>query len=269
MKLRLAALALSLSAVVVVTSSCKDKESAADAKEGGAGSAAPEGSAAASAVASAAPEAKASPAQDVTIDQFVAKGPPAACKTITSCKNDKVKVVVTMPIMLVAGFGTLDKPELGKELKAVDTSMKAEKRFTPSESECTTLSGIALKVLGIDGESLKAKIDKTISYDAKKAAACLDALATAPEACAQETKLATEPKMKEMEAFDKELKPSMEAYLKPCEGVIEGLVDEGGACESDVECKGKGAKCKAAGGAKAKDAKAKDAKAKTCTAAKR
>lgn len=258
MKLRLAALAFSLSAVAVVTPGCKDKGGAGGA--GGAGSA----SAGASAAASAAPEVKASPAADVTVDQFVSKGPPAACKTITSCKNDKVKVVATMPIMLIAGFGTLDKPELGKELKAVDTAMKADKRFTPNESECTTMAGIAMKVLGIDGEAMKAKVGKTISYDPKKGAACLEALAKAPDACATETKLPAEPKMKEMESFDKELKPTMDAYLKPCEGVIEGMVDEGGACESDVECKGKGAKCKAAGGAKPKDPKA--AKPKTCTA---
>lgn len=261
MMLRPVALALALSAVALTTSACKDKDKGG---AGGAGSASAGGSAGAG---SSAPEAKAAPAPaaDVTIDQFVAKGPPAACKTIASCKNDKVKVVATMPVMLIAGFGTMDKPELQKDMKAVDTTMKADKRFTPNESECTTLSGIALKVLGIDGEALKAKVGKTVSYDPKKGAACLEALAKSPDACATESKLATEPKMKEMEAFDKELKPAMEAFLKPCEGVIEGLVDEGGACDTDVECKGKGAKCKAAG-AKPKDPKA--TKPKTCTAKK-
>ncbi len=258
MKLR-NALVLGVSAAFVMLSACKNKgDAAADAAGGGAAS----GSAAASAVASAAP-----PPADVTIDQFVAKGPPAACKTIASCKNDKVKVVATTPVMLIAAFGTIDKPELAKDMKGVETSMKAEKRWTPNEAECTTLGGIALKVLGIDGQALKSKVGKTVSYDAKKAAACLDTLAKAPDACAQESKLAGEPKMKEMEAFDKELKPAMDAWLKPCEGVIEGMVDEGGACESDVECKGK-SKCKAGGGgAKPKD-KTKDPKAKTCTASK-
>lgn len=203
-------------------------------------------------------KAAAAPAE-MPLDQFLTKVVPAACRTITSCKNDKMKVAATMPVMLVAGFGTIDKPELGKEVKSVDTSMKADKRFVPNEAECTTLGNVAMKVLGMQADTLNAKVGKTIAYDSKKAAACVASMSKAPDACGTEVKLATEPKMSEMDGFSKELKPALDGFAKPCEDVITGLVDAGGACELDVECKGKGAKCKGAKGA----AKGKT-EAKTC-----
>jgi hypothetical protein len=201
-------------------------------------------------------KAAAAPAE-LPLDQFLTKAVPAACKTIAECKNDKMKVATTMPVMLIAGFGTIDKPELGNEVKAVNTSMKADKRFVPNEKECTTLGGVAMKVLGMQADALNGKVGKTIAYDAKKAATCVDSLSKAPDACGTEVKLANEPKMSEMEGFSKELKPALDGFAKPCEDVITGLVDAGGACELDVECKGKGAKCKPAKGGRGAKAEAK------------
>ena len=81
---------------------------------------------------------------------------------------------------------------------------------------------------------------------------------TPPEQCKTEVKLATEPKFKDIDAFGKELHDPLEAYAKPCEDVITGTVEVGGACDSDVECKVKGAKCQ-----KGKDPKV---KTKSCQA---
>jgi len=209
------------------------------------------------------PAEKAAAASEVPLDQFLTKVVPATCKTITECKNDKVKVAATMPIMLITGFGTIDKPELGKEVKGVDDSMKADKRFIPNEKECSTLGNVALKVMDFQADKLNAKVGKTIAYDSKKAAACIASLSKAPDACGTEVKLASEPKMKEIDTISKEVKPALDGYAAPCEDVISGLVEAGGACESDVECKGKGLKCKAAKGAKPAAKGAKDAK--VCT----
>jgi len=208
---------------------------------------------------------------DPTLDQFLTKVAPTSCKTLSQCKNDKVKVAATMPVMLIDGFGTIDKPELGKQVKGVDDSMKADKRFLPNETECTTLGNVALQVMDMKADSLNAKVGKTISYDGKKASACLASLSKAPTECSTEVKLATEPKMGEMDSFSKEVKPSLDAFTKPCEDVISGLVDNGGACDTDVECKTKGSKCKAAAAGKgagkgAKGAKSAAGPAKVCTA---
>jgi hypothetical protein len=139
-------------------------------------------------------------------------------------------------------------------MQDVSKTMKADKRFLPNEAECTTTGNVALKVVGVTAD----KIGKTLAYDAKKGAACLASIATAPEQCKTEVKLATEPKFKEIDAFSKELHDPLEAYGKPCEDVITGTVEVGGACESDLECKGKGNKCQ-----KGKDPKV---KTKSCQA---
>ena len=120
-------------------------------------------------------KAAAAPAE-LPLDQFLTKAVPAACKTIAECKNDKMKVATTMPVMLIAGFGTIDKPELGNEVKAVNTSMKADKRFVPNEKECTTLGGVAMKVLGMQADALNGKVGKTIAYDASMVAQYADAV---------------------------------------------------------------------------------------------
>jgi hypothetical protein len=210
------------------------------------------------------PAEKAAAPAEVPLDQFLTKVVPATCKTITECKNDKVKVAATMPVMLITGFGTIDKPELGKEVKGVDDSMKADKRFIPNEKECTTLGNVALKVLDMDAEKLNAKVGKTIAYDAKKASACITSLGKAPNECSTEVKLATEPKMGEIDAISKEVKPSLDGFAQPCEDVVTGLVDVGGACDSDLECKGKGMKCKAGAASKGAAKGGKTAAGKVC-----
>jgi len=231
----------------VATTSCKKKDPSASADDGPAAS----GSAAASAAASAAPTA---PPQEASITDFTSKIGPTTCKMLEGCKNDKVKATLSMSVILVASFGSMDKPELAKEMQEVSKTMKADKRFLPNEAECTTTGNVALKVVGVTAD----KVGKTLAYDAKKGAACLASLATPPEQCKTEVKLATEPKFKEIDAFSKELHDPLEAYAKPCEDVITGLVEIGGACESDLECKGKGNKCQ-----KGKDPKV---KTKSCQA---
>jgi len=191
---------------------------------------------------------------DLTITEFTAKIAPTTCTMLAACKNDKVKATLSMSVILAASFGSMDKPDLAKEMQGVSKSMKADKRFLPSEAECTTIGNIALKVVGVTPD----KVGKTLAYDATKGAACLASIATAPEPCKTEVKLAAEPKFKDIDAFGKELHDPLEAYAKPCEDVITGLVEVGAACDSDLECKGKGNKCQ-----KAKDLKI---KTKVCTA---
>lgn len=200
------------------------------------------------------PPAPAAPVEP-TLEQFLAKTSPATCKMIDACKNDKAKAVITTSVMLVAAFGSMDKPDLQKQVSGIDKAMKADKRWLPNEGECTTIGNVALSALGLDAAALKDKIGKTVAYDGKKAAACLAAISAAPDACKTEVKLTSEPKFSQIEAFEKELKEPLDAFSKPCEEVVTGLVDTDGACELDVECKGKGTKCKAG---------KKDPKAKVC-----
>lgn len=262
MKIRLP-FALVALLVAAALPACKDKKSADTQTTGAALDTTPAAAPKAASAAAAAPK-------DPTLEEFVAKTPAAACKTLTTCKNDKVKAVASMSAMLVVGFGTIDKPDLAKDVKSIDTAWKNEKRFLPTESECNTLGGIAMKVVGMDASTLAPHLGKTIAYDAQKAGACLASLSTQPAACAEEVKLAAEPKMKEIESMEKELKPSLDGFAKPCEGVLTGLVESGGACEIDAECKGEKAKCKPAAAAKngkaAKGSKAAKAapEGKTC-----
>lgn len=160
--------------------------------------------------------------KDTTLAEFVSKAPAVACKTISACKNDKVKVVTGTTAMMVVGLGTLDKPELAKDVKPIDAAMKAEKRATLNEAECGTVGATVLKVVGLDAEALAPRIGKTVAYDAAKAGACLAALAQAPSVCAEEVKVAESPKFSEIGAMEKDVKGSLEAFSKPCEGVISG-----------------------------------------------
>lgn len=226
----------------IVTVGCKKKSN------GGEDPAAAGSSSAATSSASATPVVPTPPAGDVSAADFTTKIAPAACKMLEACKNDKVKATLSMSVMLVASFGSMDKPDLAKEMQEVSKSMKTDKRFLPNEAECATTGNVALKVVGMTPD----KIGKTLAYDTKKGAACLASIATPPEQCKTEVKLAAEPKFKDIEAFGKELHDPLEAYAKPCEDVITGIVDLGGACDSDVECKGKGNKCQ-----KGKDPKVK------------
>jgi len=242
MKASASFLVLTLGMAALATVSCK--------KKGAADGADAEATAAGSAAASSAPAAAPPAPKDLTVDEFVAKIAPTTCKMVDQCKNDKVKATVSMTAMMFASFGSFDKPDLQKQVGDVGKTMKAEKRWLPSEAECGTIGGVALKVLGMSPEVLKDRVGKSVSYDAKKASACITSLGSQPDVCKTEVKLATEPKFKEIDTFSKELHDPLDAYGKPCEGVVEGLVDVGGACDYDLECKGKGNSC-----TKGKDAK--------------
>ena len=251
MKSRASQIVVALVIAGIAAVGCKKKDKDGEVGPAAAGSAS--ASAASAAAGSAAPVA-APPAGEVSVADFTARVAPTTCKMLEACKNDKVKATLSMSVMLVASFGSMDKPDLAKEMQDVSKSMKAEKRFLPNEAECTTTGNVALKVVGMTPD----KVGKTLAYDAKKGAACLASIAAPPEQCKTEVKLATEPKFKDIDAFGKELHDPLEAYAKPCEDVITGMVDIGGACDSDVECKGKGNKCQ-----KGKDPKV---KTKSCQA---
>ena len=251
------ALVFAAAVLALAAPACKAKSDAAAQTTTTSGSAATPAQAAA--------EAPASP-KDATLAEFVSKAPAVACKTISACKNDKVKVVTGATAMMVLGLGTLDKPDLAKDIKPIDVAMKAEKRATLSEAECGTVGATLLKVVGLDAAP---RIGKTVAYDAAKGGACLAALAQAPSACSEEVKVAENPKFSEIGAMEKDVKGSLDTFSKPCEGVISGMVEEGGACELDAECKGKKVKCREAGTAKAapKGAKGAAKAAKTAPAA--
>lgn len=250
--MKLSTLLVSSLALTAFVAGCK-------AKPGDASADASTNAAAMSASAGASAKVEAAPAE-LPLDQFVGKIPSSTCKMLDDCKNDKVKVVITTSAMLVAGFGSMDNPEAQKQMSGVDKSMKADKRIFPNNAECNTVGTVALGVLGMKADAIQPKIGKTVAYDGKKAAACLASIATPPDACKTENKVTTEPKMKDIDSMSTELKPALESYAKACEEVMTGMVEAGGACEYEFECKGKDMKCKSSGTGKTKT--------KTCAAKK-
>lgn len=209
--------------------------------------AAPSGSAAKSAdVAPPAPE----PPKPPTVSEFLTKITPSVCSWIDQCKNDKVKVVTLTTGIMIAGFGTLDKPDLAKKVRPIGDTMKADKRSFPNKEECQTLGDVVLQVLGATPDSIQAKVGKTVRYDAEKSVACLAALEKPLSVCSTEFKVKGEPNFSTVASYEKEFKTELDAHLKVCEEVITGMADAGAACEFDFECKAEGSKCKGAAGKK-------------------
>lgn len=229
-------LELKLSLLLVVTAiaplgACKKGSGKSNAQPAASASAA-SGSGAAAAPAAA----------SLTVDELLTKLVPTVCNTVEQCKNDKLKAVVTTTATMVAGFGAMGKPKLQKQLDSVDATMKKDNRWIPDKQECQTLGGVALEVLGLTPGALKAKIGKTVKYDGKKAAACLEEVSSLPE-CRTEVKLAQEPKLGEIDKFNKEMGKRMEADTKACNEMLTGMVKLGGACEEGYECKGEHTRC--------------------------
>jgi hypothetical protein len=224
---------LLLAASAISLSAC-DKGDQAKSGSATAGSAAPGTTAAATAQA----------ATSLTPKEFLAKLPPTTCKWLGECKNDKVKFTLTTTAMMVAGFGSMDKPELAKQVKGVGDAMKKDKRSLPNTSECETIGGVAMQVIGLTPEALEAKIGKTVQYDGAKAAACIAAIQSPFALCATEVKLEGEPKLADLDAYGKEVEAPFDAHTKACSDVFTGTVEQGKACEYDFECKGENAGCK-------------------------
>lgn len=221
-------------------------------------SGAPAGSAGAtSAAATATAAAAGANAKSLALGDFLSKLPPAACGWIDQCKNEKFKALAGTMGMMIAGFGAMDKPALADKLKPVDEAMKKDKRPLPNKQECETIGSIAMEATGLTTATLEAKLDKTVKYDGEKAAACLAAIESPFAPCGTEVKLEGEPKLTDVEKFEKELEGPLDAHTKVCDSVLTGLVDLGAACEYDFECKGEHTKCK-------KDSK--DPKQKVCVA---
>ncbi len=183
-------------------------------------------------------------AKSIPVDQFLTKIAPTTCTWLDQCKNEKIKAVTATMGMMIAGFGTMDKPELAAQVKTVGEGMKKENRHLPNKQECDTIGGVVMKVIGLTPDAVNAKVGKTLQYDGEKAAACLATLASPFAPCETEVKLTSEPKMSELESFEKEFKDQLDAHTKACEGVFAGLVEAGQACEYDFECKGEHSKCK-------------------------
>ncbi len=207
-------------------------------KKGNEGTAKPAGSASAAASAAAAP----APA-GLTADQLMTQLVPTVCTAMTECKNDKVKAMITMSGTMLAGFGSMDKPALKKQMDSVGASMDKDKRWLPNEQECEKIGAVDLQLLGLTPDKLKAKIGKTVKYDGKKAAACLKALSSLAM-CKTEVKLKKEPTLGDMDKISSEIGKKADAETKPCNDMLVGTVELGGDCEYDYECKGEHTKCK-------------------------
>jgi hypothetical protein len=186
----------------------------------------------------------------MTVDQFASKLTPTACKAIDQCKNEEVKSATSTMLLFAASMAAMQDKEMQKKLKPISDTLEKEKRFFLKEDECNTVFGSFTGETGMDGETLKAKVGKTIEFDAEKAQACLDNMMSV-KACEKEVKLEKELKMKDMEKVMKDAK--LEDALKPCQTAIVGKVAEGENCDYEYECKGDDVKCSAPKDAKPKE----------------
>jgi hypothetical protein len=184
------------------------------------------------------------------VGDFLAKLTPAACGWLDSCKNEKIKAVTATMGMMIAGFGSMDKPDLAKKVQGVGDAMKQDKRSLPNKAECETVGGVVLQLGGMTPEIVQAKIGKTVQYDGEKATACFAAIDAPFAPCATEVKLTGEPKLSDIDGFEKEFSADLDKHTKACGEVLTGMVEIGQACEYEFECKGEHSKCKGAAGAK-------------------
>ena len=184
------------------------------------------------------------------VTEFLAKIAPAACGWLDQCKNEKIKAVTATMGMMIAGFGSMDKPDLAKQVQGVGDAMKKDKRSLPNKQECETVGGVVLQLGGMTPEIVQAKIGKTVQYDGEKAAACFASIDAPFAPCATEVKLTGEPKLSEIDGFEKEFSADLDKHTKACGEVLTGMVEAGQACEYEFECKGEHSKCKGAAGKK-------------------
>ncbi len=177
---------------------------------------------------------------EMTVAQFSDKLVPTACTALDTCKNEKLKAGATAMVMMTAGFGAMGDKDFAKKVKPVQDAMKKDERTALTGDECNTVLGAFTEKSGIDGETLSAKVGKTIEFDPAKAEKCLAQLESI-KACEEEVKLEGEMKMQELDKVLKESK--FQESLKVCDEVMKGTLAEGDECEYSWECSGEALKC--------------------------
>jgi hypothetical protein len=183
--------------------------------------------------------------KSLTVEQFTADAPVAACKTLASCKNEEVTISIGAMLMMMAGFATLEDPAASKELEAISAAMKKEGRNTINGDECNKIMGAVTKSTGFNAETIQASIDaKKTEFNGEKAAACYAALSTQPSFCKDEKKVAGDPKLGELDRMMKAYEKELDAHTKACDETFVGKLAAGSACEHDFECAGEKVECK-------------------------
>lgn len=200
-------------------------------------------------------EEKEEDAGEVELATFTKELPKVGCKTLGECKNEKIQQTFSGLMMMTAGFAGMQNPEVGKKLKKVQETLKKDERSSFNEAECNTVAGVMIEVSGLQQDVLAKKVGKTVEYDPKKGAACLQELAKM-SACDEEVKAEGKLKMQEMQATLQKLEK--QGPLKACEETLAGKLEEGKECEFGYECQGE-MKC----------SDGKDAKKKTCQSRKK
>ena len=115
--------------------------------------------------------------KSLTVAQFTSDMPAAACKALTTCKNEEVSVSLGAMVMFMAGLSAMQDPAVGKELKAIGDTMKTEKRNVMNGEECTKVMGALTKTMGFTADKVQASVDaKKAEFNGEKAAACTAAL---------------------------------------------------------------------------------------------
>ncbi len=184
--------------------------------------------------------AKAEPkeAKGVTAAEFGDQVVENACKTVTDCKNEELRSLIENGLMMAVAFALMKeemKPD--PDLKAFGDKMKSENRSLMTADECNTLGKKVASMMGIGTDVLPKLVkDKKIAFDADKAKACVESLASAPKTCSEAKKVEGEAKMSQIVEFEKKYKGEFDSFIKPCEGAVKGQAKDGEKCEHDLVC---------------------------------
>ena len=183
--------------------------------------------------------------KQLTLAQFATDAPTAACKALTTCKNEEVSVSVGSALQLVAGFGGLDDPKIVADMKEVGRAMRKDNRQAMNAAECTTVMGAIATTSGFTPAKLQAAVDaKKTEFNAEKGAACLAAISTEAPFCKLEKTVKPDLKLGELEVIMKTYRKDLDTFMKSCNDALVGKVAVGAACEHDFECAGEDGRCK-------------------------
>jgi len=194
------------------------------------------------------------PPPPVKMDQaaFTAQLPSAACDAMQKCKNEEMRGYVEFMMMFMGGFGSLDKTTgLAPIMEKIGKGIKNENRFLLNQEECNSLLSKLLDIQGMTGAQLSKSLESNkATFDAAAATQCVEGFKTLPSQCSETKQLTEELKMGKVKGLEQQFQKTLVDYLKSCGDAIQGTVDDGGACDTDQECKV--GKCRRAEGGETK-----------------
>lgn len=179
------------------------------------------------------------PSEAVEFEDFQVAMVDSICLAYDNCLNDELRAMIYMTLNMDHMVRQIDGDdrESVQEFQRKMQEIQAQGPKVGTKEECLSLVESMLEGQNINAATIQSAIDEgTVTYDGEQAAECMSRFGQPFDLCTEETEVSpTTSPQESMMGMAPHLE-DLEQHFSACEGIFEGILEEGEECRASFEC---------------------------------